>query len=507
MVLTLSVMFMPPVHAQNKTWIVGIDRYYPPHEYWENGTAQGFNADVIRAVAAKMGRTIQWVPLTWNEAPLALENGTVESLCMSVTEERKALFDFSMPILNLTLRVFVRTDVTGILTIDDLAGHTVAVERNDVSQKILESRVSNATIVPVDTQEDAIRLMARGEVTAAFCNEYAGVYAIVSNNISNIKKIGDPVNIGPRSIAVAKGNTALLTEINHGIQQIFESGEYDEIRERWFGAEVLVETRSVEIVRNVAILLGIISAIAIVLVVWNWTLQRRIESVTEKLTLLVDLFKHDLRNIDQTIVGGLQLLEYEEGLSSNGKEMLTIALNAIDRSQRLTNDFLTIEALTTGRITIQPMKLTAVLNEAIRRANGQDVEIDAVYNHSDDLHIRGCEPLPDALSRLLIYLANIEGTTRSNRPIGIVTKEQRGTAHLYIECTKCAIPVQIHKAFLLRYHGAKQVGVGLDLSLLHATLVACDGDIRVTQSTNDEGGKSTVFQIRFKKAAPSSRRP
>ncbi|MCF2137106.1 MAG: transporter substrate-binding domain-containing protein [Candidatus Thorarchaeota archaeon] len=505
MILALSVMFMPPVHAQNKTWIVGIDKYYPPHEYWENGSAQGFNADVIRAVASKMGRTIQWIPLTWNEAPTALENGTVESLCMSVTEEREDLFDFSTPILNLTLRVFVRTDVTGIFSIEDLAGHTVAVEQNDVAQKILETRVPNATIVPVDTQEDAILLMAKGEVTAAFCNEYAGVYAIVSNNMSNIKKIGAPVSIGPRSIAVAKGNTALLSEINQGIEQIFESGEYGEIRERWFGTEILVETRSAEVVRNAAILLGIVSAIAIILVVWNWTLQSRIGSVTEKLTLLVDLFKHDLRNIDQTLVGGLQLLEYEGELSSSGKEMLAIALNSIDRSQRLTNDFLTIEALTTGRITIQPMKLSAVLNEAIRRANGQDAKIDAVYNHSEDLYIRGCEPLPDALSRLLIYIANIEGTTKSHNPIGIVTKEQRSTAHLFIECTKCSIPVQTHEAFLLRYHGAKQVGVGLGLSLLHATLVACDGDIRVTQKTGYKEDTSTIFHIKFKKAAPSSR--
>ncbi|HDD67643.1 MAG TPA: transporter substrate-binding domain-containing protein, partial [Candidatus Thorarchaeota archaeon] len=190
--LTIGVILGPvsvaqPIKAQTDTWVVGIDRYYPPHEYWENGTARGFNVDLIEAVAAAMGKTMVWKPLVWEEAPEALLNGTVDSLCMSVTPEREVNFSFSRPILNLTLRIFVRTDMGGITCIEDLAGHTVAVEENDIAQDTLEKRVPNATIVLVETQDEAIRLVAEGEVTAAFCNEYAGVYAAVRNNFANIK--------------------------------------------------------------------------------------------------------------------------------------------------------------------------------------------------------------------------------------------------------------------------------------------------------------------------------
>ncbi len=492
----------PSVKGQD-VWVVGIDQYYPPHEYWDNGTARGFNVDVLNAVAAKMGKTIQWVPLVWSYAEAALTNGTVDSLVMSITEERKTKFDFSTPFLNLTLRIFVRMDTTGITNIRDLTGHTVAVEEDDVAHTIIVQQVPDATIVPVDTQEEAIKLVSKGEVTAAFCNEYAGSYAILSNNISNVKKIGDPVTIGQRAIAVAKGNTVLLNDINNALSDIFESGEYNDIFERWFGSYVMAGASANVVVRNIIFILIIAGLVTLGLITWNWYLHNRVRQITERLTLLIDIFRHDLRNIGQTILVALQLIEMDPNITHESREILETAFTALDKSQQLTNDFSTIEALTAGRIPTKSMLFAKVMDEAIQRAvnMSDDLNIRIEYGHSDETHIRGCDVLPDAISRVITVLTKGVSLAQNHCDVIIRTRESRIYVHIYIGADTQTTP-ESYQTLLKRYLGSKNYGIGLDLSLVHATITSCRGTIEVTGGDVFGGQTNTVLHIVLRRVPP-----
>ncbi|MHA1652811.1 MAG: transporter substrate-binding domain-containing protein [Candidatus Thorarchaeota archaeon] len=485
-----------PIKAQTDTWVVGIDRYYPPHEYWENGTARGFNVDLIEAVAAAMGKTMVWKPLVWEEAPEALLNGTVDSLCMAVTPEREVNFSFSRPILNLTLRVFVRTDMGGITCIEDLAGHTVAVEENDIAHDTLEKRVPNATIVLVETQDEAIRLVAEGEVTAAFCNEYAGVYAAVHNNFANIKKIGDPVYIGPRAIAVRKNDTVLLKEIDAALAEVFSSGEYNRLFQQWFGQDIAASAATGEVLRG--ILFVLLGAVGLVLVVgvWNWSLHKRVQSVTERLAFVVDLFRHDFRNISQSVLYSLELIEHETK-SPRQREMLTTAIAELHRAQMLIDDLTKIDMITSGKLACEAYNMSVMIEQAVDvlTATIPNVTVNLKTGHRPDVLVEASDQLPDVLFRLMRFMA---GSHNSSTHLQVLTKEDRWTVHIYIGREGGEGSGVVERSMLLRYHGVIAPGIGLDLSLAHAVITSCHGWIEVEESRGEEG-VHRVFHVTLRK--------
>lgn len=161
----LLLIFFAP---QAAGLIAGIDYNYPPHEFIENGEARGFNVDIMRAIAAHMNESIEFKPMAWHEALDALKNGSIDALCMAKNEERRQYFDFSEPILDIKLAIFVNEEITGIASIEDLEGHTVAVEKGDIAEEILLNRGIKAFIIEADTQDEAMQLLAEREAGAFF---------------------------------------------------------------------------------------------------------------------------------------------------------------------------------------------------------------------------------------------------------------------------------------------------------------------------------------------------
>lgn len=70
---------------------------YPPFEYREGDEVKGFDIDLARAVAAKLGKTAVFEDMQFSTVLAALQSGTVDAAIstISITEERKKSFDFS----------------------------------------------------------------------------------------------------------------------------------------------------------------------------------------------------------------------------------------------------------------------------------------------------------------------------------------------------------------------------------------------------------------------------
>ena len=74
------------------------DRDYPPLTYLEDGVAKGFSVDVIRALGKVLGRDLPIELMPWDAAQKRVQEGNAELLTdMSITEERKASWDFATP--------------------------------------------------------------------------------------------------------------------------------------------------------------------------------------------------------------------------------------------------------------------------------------------------------------------------------------------------------------------------------------------------------------------------
>ncbi len=290
--LALWGAFATAASAQDyeQTVIVALDQDYAPHEYVEDGTITGFNTDIMRALAAEGGFEIEWKPLVWKDAYQALQLGEADILCMSAKDEREPFFEFTDPILEPSLAIFVHESTTGLATLTELAGLTVAVQNEDISHLVLREKSPEALIVPVDSQEDALQLLADGQVTAFLGNRHTGLNVIARRRYEGLKIIGEPIPIAPRVMAVAKGNTQLQEKLNEAIATIKASGEYDRILNRWYGQEIVSQLPW----RQAGLIAGgvfIVAALVIAgILLWNRTLQRQVAKQTQELALLDRVF-------------------------------------------------------------------------------------------------------------------------------------------------------------------------------------------------------------------------
>jgi PAS domain S-box-containing protein len=276
--ITLSITFLftfiPTIHL-SCAWTVGIDENYPPHEFVENGEVKGFNVDLIKAMAEAVNESVEFKPMPWDSVVKSLNNGSIDMAFMAAYEPRKKLYDFTEPVLNITLAIFVKKDVYGVASLDDLKGHTVVVEKSDIAHEILSGRGVN--IITVDNQVQALEMLVRGDAFAYFGNYHTGIYLIQKHGYEDVKVIGERVKIGYRAIAVKKGNTELLNQLNHALKAVKSSGKYDEIYEKWFGRPVTGWVKYVLIIGVLALAASSIFTFS------TWYLNRKIKEKTEEL--------------------------------------------------------------------------------------------------------------------------------------------------------------------------------------------------------------------------------
>lgn len=475
--------------------VVGLDRNFAPHEWWSNGTAKGFNTDIIRAVARTMNKEIMWVPLDWQDAEEILLNGTVDLLFMAVTQERRLHYEFSQPILNLTLRIFVRDEVSGIKSVKDLTGHTVAIEKNDIAQSMLQQLNPDATIVPVDTQNDAIKLVSEGEVTAAFCNQYAGAFAILNNSITNVKMIGDPVDIGKRAIAVRKGNTELLTQINSALSIIKSNGEYEEILKSWFGEYIATnEYQNLSVALNIVFDALLLSLIGIaVIAAWNLSLRTRVEKATRQIKLLGNILKHDLRNIGQGLYSSLETLEISSNLSLSDHKLLHIALTEVERTIELVSDYSAIEELTSGKTKLVTVNISSMIKSIERRMRESHptVALNISFNHSESISCIANEFIEEALYRILCFLAYPTSEIQESVVIELKAELDLNEVAISISGQDAKIPNEIQQQLTeegLAFHTSR---VGLSMSFVHSVIIASAGRIEI--KSDPDNGVTTLY--------------
>ena len=252
------------------------DQDYRPLSFLDGGEPRGLDVEVAEALGAKLGRKVRVELLDWVIAQEAVRTGSADVLLgMSVTEERKASFDFSVAAFEHEFVLFVRSDGLRIRDPDDLSGATVGVTQAGLPRKLLAAR-ADVTLVPVKSYGEGFALLAGGKIDAFAADLWVGSYTIQRDHLSDVTVAGPPFARQRYGMAVRKGNLALLDEVNRGLARLEQDGTLARIRERWRPQEMVFVTR--EKVRD-AVTLGAGVALLIVLAslgVWVTVLKRHI---------------------------------------------------------------------------------------------------------------------------------------------------------------------------------------------------------------------------------------
>ena len=224
---------------------VGTNAEFAPFEYVneEDGTTiEGFDIDLINAIAADQGMTVEMENLEFDGLVMALQNGSIDAAIagMSVTPERVEQVDFTETYYDAGLNIAVAIDDDSIASEEDLAGKVVTAQQGttgaDKAMELQEAGVV-ADVKLLANINVCMMALANGEVDAVIMdipvnNKYVAAHP------DEVKIAAEFVLEEPEqfAIAVAKGNTELLEKLDAGLANVKEDGTYDALIDKYFGA-------------------------------------------------------------------------------------------------------------------------------------------------------------------------------------------------------------------------------------------------------------------------------
>lgn len=214
---------------------IASDCTWPPMEMIdENQEIVGFDIDFIKAVAEEAGVEIVIQNTAWDGIFAGLSNGSYDAVISSVTitEERKANMDFTMPYINAGQVLIVPKD-SNAESLEDLAGMDLGAQIGTTGAFAIEE--SSSVLKNYDELGFAIEDLANGNLAGVVCDSpIAADYVLGNENYSStLKIVGEPFTEEFYGIAVAKGNDQLLKVLNEGIEAVIASGKRDELINKW----------------------------------------------------------------------------------------------------------------------------------------------------------------------------------------------------------------------------------------------------------------------------------
>jgi PAS domain S-box-containing protein len=254
------------------------DRDYRPLSYLDGDRPRGLDVEVAEAVAAALGRPARVELLGWDEAQERLRAGEADVLLgMSITEARRAAYDFPIAVFEHEFALFVRRGEARRSGLADLAGKKVGVTQGGFPRTIVE-REPGVEVVIVQGYVDGLDRLASGALDAFAGDLWVGAHAIEVNHLSGLVVAGAPFAKQPYSMAVRKGDAATLAEIDRALSRLASDGTIDRIRERWRPQEMVFASRQrlerIYLAAAAALVLLVVAGLAL----WIRLLRRHLEA-------------------------------------------------------------------------------------------------------------------------------------------------------------------------------------------------------------------------------------
>lgn len=228
---------------------VGFDEF-APMGFTENGEIVGFDIDLAKEAAKRMGVTFEFKPIDWGNKESELDSGNVDMIWngLSMLEDRKEHMTFSKPYMdNRQIILVAKDNPQEIHSVGDLTGKIVAAQAGSTSENYINEdeylRNSFAKFKTYRNINEGFEALSKGEVDALITDEIAARYEI-NKNPDAFKIVEDTIGpVAQFGIGFRKGNTELRDKVQQVFDSMVKDGTAKEISEQWFGADLIKSSR------------------------------------------------------------------------------------------------------------------------------------------------------------------------------------------------------------------------------------------------------------------------
>lgn len=220
---------------------VAMELAYPPFETKdEQGNPSGVSVDFMKDFGEYIGKEIRIENISFDGLIPSLQTGKADMVMssMTITEERKETVDFSEPYANALLAVLTNKD-SQITSVDDLnqEGKKVAVKTGSTGYLYAQEHLKNAEIIALQDESACVMEVSQGKADG-FIYDQLTIYRNWQNNLDTTNAVFIPFqDVEPWGIAVKKGNTELLDQLNEFIETYREDGGFEELTEKYLSEE------------------------------------------------------------------------------------------------------------------------------------------------------------------------------------------------------------------------------------------------------------------------------
>ena len=232
-----------------KVLTVGSSGIYPPFISVDvNGNPQGYDVDVLNAVADALGYDIQWEFAEFSGVFGMLDAHKIDTVSnlIAMTDERRAKYDFSTPYAYSGATLVVREDNDTINNIEDLKGKKVGVLLGNNLHHFLEKwNQENGNEIIITPYQDVSGTY--NEVALGRLDAFIDVKITAASRIRNeglpLKLYGEDYLINfdyGFPFVRSESNQEFLNAFSAEIQKLQDSGKLKEFSDKWSAIDVTI---------------------------------------------------------------------------------------------------------------------------------------------------------------------------------------------------------------------------------------------------------------------------
>lgn len=219
--------------------VIGTEGTYPPFTYHDaSGELTGFDVEIAREVAKRLGVEAQFEEAPWDSLLAGIDAGRFDSVFneVSIRDDRKEKYDFSDPYISSGAVLIVREDNTDIKSMADLKGKKSAQSLTSNLADI--AKENGAEIVAIEGFQQAIDLLNSSRADATINDNLSFLDLKKQKPDLALKVVAEAEDASQSGGVFAKNQPELVEAVNKALADMHSDGTYATISEKYFGEDV-----------------------------------------------------------------------------------------------------------------------------------------------------------------------------------------------------------------------------------------------------------------------------